>query len=44
VKRRFISIAESGEGDTKDAAVGAVIDAMVDELVAASIKLDEPGN
>jgi intracellular multiplication protein IcmB len=44
VKRRVIAIAESGEGDTKDAAVGAVIDAMVDELVAASIKLDEPGN
>jgi intracellular multiplication protein IcmB len=44
VKRRVIAIAESGEGDTKDAAVGAVIDTMVDELVAASIKLDEPGN
>ena len=43
VKRRVIAIAESGEGSSQDAASSAVIETMVDELVAASVKLGDAG-
>ena len=43
VKRRVLVKAEAAEADSQDAAVSAVIDEMVDELVAASVKLGEAG-
>ena len=42
-KRRVLVKAEAAEADSQDAAVSAVIDEMVDELVAASVKLGEAG-